>query len=229
MPNQNANPWLQMLMQNGGNGQNPLAQMYSSNNDLAGTIYGSNASMQNANTNANAGMANTYTSSLADLLGTQYGANTQFNIADLQNAGQNWRTAAELKNALELAGVNNKTAEAIANTQAGAQRYGADQNLAGTKVGAEASKYGSLADMLQGMFGSQKAAESSQYGSLAGLLGTRYTNDTNAQLGGMNNASQLAQTNLQANAAMAPSQAKIYTFNQMLPLIKGILQRKGLA
>lgn len=199
------------------------------------TLYATNAGLYNNWQNNQAGLASQAMQSNAqmqaalanaqsNLLGTQYGANTQFNIADLQNAGQNWRTAESLKNALELAGINTQSAQKIAETQAGASRYGADRgvDIAGLQAGA--NRFGSLAGLLQGLYGSQQAADASRYGTLGQLLGQRYNADTSARLGSMNNATSLANTRMQTQASLAPTQANLYKFNNIFPLIRDAIR-----
>lgn len=209
-------------------------QAYGINAGYAGQMNNNNAMLQANAMDANAAMQRGYMDNLAQLLGIQYQGNTNYNIADLQNQGANYRNDSGLKNNLDLANLNNATSKDIAGMQTGAQRYGYDQSLAGQQYTADASKENTLVSALANAFGSQQAADASKYGSQAGLLGQRYSADAQQNIAGGNNMTNLGVAQIQSNAQMAPTQASVYKFNTILPMFRDLFtsvmnRRNGVA
>lgn len=223
-------PWMAGLSQYGNNPLSNANQVdptyaYGINANVYNQAMGNQAQMASSAMQAQAQYGAALAQAQSNLAQQQYAGNTQFNVADLQNAGQNWRTQQTLENALKLAGVNNESAQKIAGMQYGSQNYGYDQQLAGQKVAADANRYGSLAQMLQGLGSSNMAANASQYGSLANLLGSRDQTQMQGQLGLQNNLTSLGNTRMQADAQMAPTQLASRKFDAIFPLLEQIFQR----
>lgn len=202
------------------------------------TMYATNANVYNNQQSNQAGLMSQAMQSSAqlqaalanaqsNLMGTQYGANTQFNIADLQNAGLNWRTSEQLKNALDLAGINTQSAERIVGQQTGAQRYGADQQLAAANAQAGANRYGSLANLLGTLGSSRTQADASKYNANAGLLGQYAGYDTSRANTGLQTLGGLLQTKMQQQAQIAPTQLSAEKFKQSFPVLLQLLKKRG--
>lgn len=195
---------------------------YQTNAQYMASTQNAMADMEKARMQAQAAMYG----SDASLAGTMYTGNTNFNVNDLTQAATTYRTLEQLKNAIELQKLQNANAQAIAERQYGSANYGYDRSLEGQKYQADATTKNNFLDYLARNFGAQQQSEASKYGALAGLRGTQYQTDAQQNMAGGRNATDLAVAKMQAEAAMAPSNAKMFTFGNTFPVILDIMRRK---
>lgn len=184
---------------------------------------------------APSGSVDAFNSDLMRLLGVQYGSDTQYNIAEGQDAGATKRTQMTLENqialqnlqnalARELQAMQGSTQRDVANIGAGASMYGSDQQR-------NASQYGSDRDYQ----GQVYRSDTDRYLGDVGANTARYGYDVQQNIAGLQSQTDLERQRLQNQAAMYAPTLQHQRFGQMMGMLGDPIQAllasltKGLA
>lgn len=170
------------------------------------------------------GSVDSFNSDLMRLLGLNYGADTQYRIAEGNDKGATQRTQMTLANnvelenlrsalARELQAMQGSTQRDVANIGAGASMYGSDQQR-------NASQYGSD----RGYQGQVYRSDTDRYLGDLGANTQRYGYDVQQNIAGLNSQTELERQRLMNQAAMYAPTLQHQRFGQVMGMLGDPIQ-----